>query len=81
MKDSISTKQMNTLLFVGLLSPVIRLFPIISVSTGGMSAWLSPIVALPFTLLLAAMVQRFLKNSGPDEALGDMIIKSAGSIA
>ncbi len=81
MRDSISTKQMNKLLFVGLLSPIIRLFPVISVSTGGKAVWLSPLFALPVTLLLAAMIKRFLKNSGPDEALGDMIIKAVGGTA
>ncbi|MBQ8830297.1 MAG: GerAB/ArcD/ProY family transporter [Oscillospiraceae bacterium] len=81
MKDSISTKQMNTLLFVGLLSPVIRLFPAVSVNMGGKAAWLSPIVALPVALMLTALIHRFLKKSAPDEALGDMIIKAVGSIA
>ena len=81
MKNGISAKQMNKLLFVGLLSPIIRLFPVISVSTGGKAAWLSPILAIPVTLLLAMMIRRFLKNSGPDEALGDMIIKAVGSVA
>ena len=81
MKDSITTRQMNTLLFVGLLSPVIRLFPAISVTTGGKSVWLSPIVALPVVLLFAAMMRKFMKNCGPEEALGDLIIKAIGSTA
>ena len=81
MKDSITAKQMNTLLFVGLLSPVIRLFPAISVTTGGKAVWLSPIIALPIALLFAAMIRKFLANCGPDEALGDLIIKAAGGVA
>ena len=82
MKDSrISAKQMNALLFVSLLSPIIRLFPKIAVSMGGKSAWLSPIIALPASLILAAIIHRFMKNRGPDEALGDMIVKALGNIA
>ena len=78
---SVSRRQKNALIFVSLLSPIIRLFPKSAVSIGGKAVWFSPLLALPLVLLIFAMMQRFLKNAGPEEGLGDMIIKAAGKVA
>ena len=74
----ISTKQMNSLLFLSLLSPVIRLFPNSSLNLGGKSVWLSPLLALPIILLLYLMMRRFMRNCAEGEGLGEMIIKAVG---
>lgn len=75
-----SSKQMNALIFVSLLSPIIRLFPKSAVTIGGKAVWLSPLIAIPLLLILSAMIKRFMKNSGPDEGLGDMIVKATGKV-
>ncbi len=79
--DKISTKQKNLLLYLSLLSPVIRLFPISSVNFGGKSVWLSPVLALPVLFLIYMMMRRFMKNCSEGEGLGEMIIKSIGKTA
>ena len=71
---------MKCLLFVSLLSPIIRLYPNSAVNLGGKSVWLSPVVALPVVLLIYAMTDRFLKRAQEHEGLGDMIIKAVGRI-
>lgn len=76
----VSSKQINALIFVSLLSPIIRLFPKSAVTIGGKAAWISPIVAMPLLLLLSVMIKRFMKNSAPGEGLSDMIIKAAGKV-
>ena len=80
-EKKISTKQMKSLVFVSLLSPIIRLFPKSSVSIGGKAAWLSPLLALPAVLLIYLIIEKLMKNALPGEGLADVIIKSIGKRA
>ena len=70
---------MNSLIFLGLLSPVIRLFPKSAVNFGGKAVWISPLFALPVLFLLYGMINRFMKNCEAGEGLGNAIIKAVGS--
>lgn len=72
---------MKSLMFVSLLSPIIRLFPKSSVDIGGKAVWLSPLLALPVVLVIYVVIEKIMKKAAPGEGLADMIIKAIGKTA
>ena len=51
-KGKITSGQASAMLYIGLLSPIIRLLPKTAVDMGGYASWLSVIAAFPVLFLL-----------------------------
>ena len=60
--EKLTSKQFDALIFVSILSPIIRLFPKSAVKLGGAATWLSPLAALPVFILMALAISRMMKN-------------------
>lgn len=60
--EKLTSKQFDALIFVSILSPIIRLFPKSTVKLGGAATWLSPLAALPVFILMALAISRMMKN-------------------
>ena len=68
-EDRISMRQLLVLLFVGLLSPAIRVLPGLTARAAGEAAWLSGLAALPVGLLLCWGLFRVLRALPEGEGL------------
>lgn len=77
-KNTITRYQLLCLGFLALLSPIIRLLPQQVVAIAGAHAWLSGLLALLPTLLLLALVLRFLRSAQPSEGFGELFIRVLG---
>ena len=75
MKDRVNRRQMLSLAFVSILSPLARRFPSSLVTASGEAAYLAPIIAAPILALLVAAVARVLRDSGD---MGVVLEKSLG---
>ena len=79
--DEISQRQLLSMLFAGLLSPMIRFLPGTPVSSAGAAAWLSPVFAVLPSVLYVLFISEFLKNRLPGEGMGRMFERSIGRAA
>ena len=76
--DQITRRQMSALLFLTLLSPLIRVLPRhIAGAAGGMS-WVSPVLALPFALLGLWLLGRLLSRRREGEGLAELLLRGLG---
>lgn len=76
--DQITRRQMSALLFLTLLSPLIRVLPRhIAASAGGMS-WVSPLLALPAALAGLWLLGRVLSRRREGEGLGELLLRGLG---
>ena len=69
-------RQIFAMSFVALLSPATRLIPGAAARAAGHAAWLCPIVAAPFIMLVAALVSRALSTKAQGEGLGETILRA-----
>jgi len=80
-KRSILTRrQLLSLGWVALLSPVIRQLPRTAVHMGGRGSWLSPVLALPLLLLYIWMLHGLLKRRQEGEGLQHQFCKALGRL-
>ena len=79
--DRISERQLSVLIFVSLLSPMIRVLPSAAVLYAGRAAWLSPVLALVAGALLVAWTRWARKNAPEDMGLADMAQAGLGPVA
>ena len=77
-KDKISGKQLCAAVFVGLLSPAVRLQPRMSAAVAGSGAWLAPIAAMVPALLYARFLNRFISRRREGEGLSELILRILG---
>lgn len=77
-KTKISHKQLMTLVFIGLLSPVIRSIPENAILLGGKAAWVSPLIAAVPILLLYALIRGLMKKRADGDGLSQIIFKAYG---
>ena len=75
MEDKVNRRQMLSLAFVSVLSPLARRFPSSLVMLSGSAAYLAPIIAAPILALLVAAWARLLRR-GRD--LGGVLEQSLG---
>ena len=69
MRDKVSSRQLGIMVFLSLLSPIVRLLPVSSLALAGRAAWLSPLpagVAACLFALLTSMLAGKLKPQGGD---------------
>ena len=78
--QTISRRQMLALIFVAMLSPFLRLIPKQVTAFAGHAAWLSPLLAFPVLVLLAAVLSRLLK-AAPGQGLQQVSVKILGKTA
>ncbi len=78
--DTITERQLTVLIFVSLLSPVIRVLPASAVQLAGRAAWLSPLAALPAGAALAAFTRYARKNAPEGVGLQDMAQLALGGV-
>ncbi len=78
--DTVTERQLTVLIFVSLLSPMIRILPSSSVALAGRAAWLSPLAALPAGAALAAFTRFARKNAPEGVGLQDMAQLSLGPV-
>lgn len=76
--NKITYRQLMALVFISLLSPIVRVVPDSSVVFGGKAAWLSPLVAIVPVLILFWIIQKLMKNRAQDEGLAHIILKAFG---
>lgn len=79
--DRITERQLTVLIFVSLLSPMIRVLPTAAVMLGGRAAWLSAVAALPAGAILLALVRALTKNAPEGLGLTDMAMLGLGPAA
>lgn len=79
--DTITERQLTVLIFVSLLSPMIRILPTSAVLLAGRAAWISPLVALPLGAALVAVTRRARKNAPEGLGLQDMAMLALGPVA
>ncbi len=77
----ITRRQLFALMFISLLSPIIRLLPRMAVAQAGTAAWLSPLVAAPVLLFLLWMSGCMLRTGLPGEGLGEIFQRCLGRVA
>lgn len=79
--DKMSQRQLMTMIFMGLLSPMIRFIPGTPARIAGTASWLSPVAAVIPALAYIVLIWAFLKNRRPGEGMGDMFSRSIGKAA
>ena len=80
MKESYNSKQLRALTFLAFLVPVMRLVPKYTARTAGSGAYLAPFIALPLILLYICFLTALLRERNDNEGLGEMLLKSGGSV-
>ena len=78
--DRLSERQLTILLFVSLLSPMIRILPTAAVVFAGRAAWLSPPVALAMAGVPLALTRAARRRANPGEGLAELIIRGLGKV-
>lgn len=76
--DKISERQITVLIFLSLLSPLIRILPRSTVALGGKPSWLSPVPAAIVGVLYILLMDWFFKKRTLGEGLGELLGKSIG---
>lgn len=71
--DTISARQLRTLLFAALLSPAIQVLPAQSAAAAGEAGWLSVVPALPALLLLCLALRSLLRRMPPGTGLAGAV--------
>ena len=79
--DRITERQLSVLIFVSLLSPMIRILPASAVLFAGRSAWLSTALALPAGAALVGFTRWARKNAPEEMGLADMALAGLGPVA
>ncbi|MBR2879467.1 MAG: GerAB/ArcD/ProY family transporter, partial [Oscillospiraceae bacterium] len=77
-KDTVNRRQMLSLAFVALLSPVARRFPSSLVAVSGAAAWLAAPLALLPVLIMIFFMKALLRG---ERSLGEVFELSLGRIA
>ncbi len=77
-RDLIARRQLMTLAFVSMLSPVIRQIPRSMVAEAGAVSWAGALLAIPLIALLALFLRAFLRKREPGEGMADQICKALG---
>lgn len=77
--DTVRRKQLASMGFVGLLSPIIRLLPRQVVEIAGNAAWIAPMISIIPVFLFICFMNWFLKNRQPGEGLGHLFLRALGS--
>ncbi len=78
--DRITDRQLTVLIFVSLLSPMIRILPTSAVTLGGRAAWVSPLAVFPVSALLTAGLRALLKNAPEGVGLQDAAMLGLGPV-
>lgn len=74
----VSLEQIMALVFVSLLSPIIRLLPQQPAKIAFSAAWLSPIAAIIPSLLFMWLLTSIMKKRKEEEGLADVFMKAIG---
>ena len=78
MERTVTRKQLKILAFLAALSPFLRLIPGAVARQAGAAAWLSPLFAAPWLMILAAFLTQFLNRVCPGKGLGQGILLTLG---
>ena len=78
-QQPISQRQFMALSFLAMLSPFLRLIPGRIAQLAGPVAWVTPVVAFPLLVGLAALIFRVLKNTQLGEGLSLVTIRVLGN--
>lgn len=81
MKESYNRRQLLALAFVFAMAPVTRLLPRYSAKLSGSSAWLGPLIALPFLILFIMYISAFMDRRQAGEGLAETVLRSVGGTA
>ena len=76
----ITHRQLMALVFVSLLSPMIRSVPNGEIPIAGKAAWLAPFAALLPLLALYGVFRLFLKHRTGEIGLGDVMLRAFGPV-
>lgn len=79
--DTVTKKQYAALLFVALLSPLLRTLPRAAVRWADRAAWLCPLLAVPLVLALVWLAAALRRSMGPGEELSSLILRVLGPVA
>ncbi len=77
----LTERQLTVIIFLSLLSPMIRILPTAAVMLGGRASWLSALAAFPAGALLLALVRALTKNAPEGLGLTDMAMLGLGPVA
>lgn len=77
-KGKITSGQASAMLYIGLLSPIIRLLPKTAVDMGGYASWISVIAAFPVLFLLIWFWRKMMGGRKPGDSMADVTIKAIG---
>ena len=78
--DGITERQLTVLIFVSLLSPMIRVLPTAAVMLGGRASWLSPLPALAAGAALTGLYTLLLKNAPAGMGLQEAAEQGLGPV-
>ncbi len=76
----ISERQLTVLIFISLLSPLIRAAPVTSVFFAGKAAWLSPIAGLVMGYIVYAVMSALTKKAPEGAGLAELSITALGGV-
>ena len=77
-KGKITSGQASAMLYIGLLSPIIRLMPKTAVDMGGYVSWISVFVAFPVLFLLIWFWRKMMEDRKTGDSMVDVIISAVG---
>ena len=77
-KGKITSGQASAMLYIGLLSPIIRLLPKMAVDMGGYVSWISVFVAFPVLFLLIWFWRKMMEDRKTGDSMVDVIISAVG---
>lgn len=80
-RNHITKKQYTALLFLALLSPLMRILPRGAVRWAGPAAWLCPLLAVPMILALAWVTESLHRGMAPGEGLSPLLLRVLGPAA
>jgi len=81
MRDrAVTRRQFDAVIFVSLLSPLLRVLPGAAVKLAGRAAWLCAVPAFPALLILAALINALRRQTRPGEGAADMILRFLGPL-
>lgn len=77
-RQVLSNKQLRAVIFLSVLSPVIRIFPGKCAELAGKGAWLSPLFAAPLLFPLTLLINKMMGIGDKEETLTDIIKNAVG---
>ncbi len=78
--DVITERQLSVLVFICLLSPLLRTVPDMPVLFAGRAAWLSPLAALPLAVIVLKVIDALVGDAPPGAGLAEMSLGALGSV-